>query len=744
MSNLSIFLASLFVLALVSCQPKKQELLVGAPVKLDTRSIQQNKGTDCDKQPDSLRTDCAIIDFSVPKLGGTAAQSTLTKSVDAWVDKFLVHLLIYSDYPESNPAKALTNVDAAIKRYHAIHDEAEGAASAGQFKVMCTNGEMLNDGKYLTLMLDGYSFQGGNHHLEEVAIATFDVKTGKQLTLADLVNDTKTLLPIAQAKVEETRADAFNEGFEFDKEAPFALPASYGLTSDGLLMHYSPDEIYQLGGATEFTVAYSELGTNLKITAPIAPATDAASTDASDIYEVDGDSLVIPTFEIEVLESAKAAATMQKKKETVIVFAGFAGEPINPKDADEIGEFAILNKEIELTGRNRIARFEGLKFSKKQLDKLKDKDIRLLINVYSGRKASKDNLLSCNLVDAVASQFGGKRYSLGCALIEESPDGSLPPVASFALPADGSKSTAPLPLVVDCTEKGEISFAGIPVKDMDELKSTLRKSVSFLLKSGAKAMPEIQTQGCMMGMQGTIRDTYEELKNEMQPTGKKPAETNAPAEKSTGTASPKTETKPAALPKTTKAKPAPPAYPTITLNEKGDMTLDGKKVATFEDLRKQLQPILLTYDAIPDDVPIKTTGTTGMGTRAEMRTEIADAIAGAKWLRKKAALEAMSSSVGKKLETAVQLEVGTYQTSGNFAFVDARPKTADGKAIDYTKTTYKDEFAKGKFADRALGLLQYANGKWTVLAYNIGTNVVPVDAWVKGYKAPKSLFAKGK
>ena len=310
---------------------------MGKPVLLENRLVQQRKGTDCDKQPDSLRTDCAIIDFSVPKIQGAGGQSALGKSMDAWADKFLIHLLIYSDYPEANPRFALKTVEAAIKRFHAIHDEAVGSVASGQFVARCTNGPLLNDGQYLTLLLDGHSFQGGNHALDEVAIATFDWKTGKQLTWADLVKDKAALLPIAQAKVRETREDAFKEGFAFDKDEPFALPSAYGLSNEGILFHYSPDEIYQLGGYTEFTIPYTELGTNLMAAIPVplpddspAPQEDDYSNAVTeDFYEMAGTDVVIPTFEIEVRESAMAAKTMKSKKETVIVSApgvGSAGQ----------------------------------------------------------------------------------------------------------------------------------------------------------------------------------------------------------------------------------------------------------------------------------------------------------------------------------------------------------------------------------------------------------------------------------
>lgn len=730
MRNPFVIAAGLIVLAsVVSCQKKIQEIPAGKPLTLENRTIRQEKGTDCDTRNPEDRTDCAIIDFTVPKLGGAEAQSSVGKSLDAWVDKTLIRFLIWSDYPEADPSKDLAKLDDAISRFREIHDEAAGSVSSGMFRAGSTYDELLNDGKYLTLAIDGRSYVGGNRPLNEVAIATFDVSTGKQLVWNDLVKDKNSLTTMAQQKVRETRADVFREGFEFDTTEPFALPASYGLTAEGLVLHYQSDEIYRLGGATEFTIPYSELGNNLLVKAPAAPAAGEPAEDVSGLYETAGDSLVIPAFEIEVRMSDKAAAAMKKKKETVIVAAYFSGEPKNIRDSEEDGSMSILRSEVELTGADRIARFEGLKFSRRQLNKLADKDIRLLINLFSGRKSSEDNLLNCNLIDLQSSQFGGKRFSIGCSLIEESSDGSMPPVAAFALPGQGEAASAPLPLVVDCSEQGEISFAGVPVKDMEELKSVLRPVLTDLLKTGYKTIPGIKTTGCMMGMQGAIRDAYDEVKKEMKP-----------AKTSTGKTVPEEQTKGTGTPvKTTKKSPSAPS---VTVNGKGEVTLDGKSVP-MDNLRKELQEKLLGYAVIPDKVEVKTSGEVLMGTRGEVNTIAGEAVSGAKWVRKKAALDALGNSVGKKLGTAVNLEVNHYRTSGSFAFLDVKPRLIDGKAIDYSKTPYKEEVASGKFTDRTVGLLQYDKNAWKVLAFNIGAGAVPVDAWVKSYKAPKEMFGKG-
>ncbi|MCC6726142.1 MAG: hypothetical protein IT258_16665 [Saprospiraceae bacterium] len=857
MRNLSIIVASLFVLTTaISCKKKEQPQTATKPISLETRSIQQSKGKDCDVADINLRKDCAQVDFTVPKLTGTG---TIAKNVDAWADNYLLHLIHWAIASEDGNAPK--TVEAGIKSFFATHDENAGSVGSGQYAMTCTHEELLNDGKYLTLMLNGYAFTGGNRELNDAAIASFDVKTGKQLTWADLVKDPKALIPIAQAKVKERRETAFKEGFTFDKEEPFALPMAYGLTTDGILMHYTDGEIYQLGGNTEFTVYFNELGNNLKLAAPAAPKETESDEDVYALYEVKGNEMVIFPFEIEVSNSAKAEKLLTGKKETLIVSANFWGVPKDPKEKEkgEDGMVSFVNKDIELTGDNRLARFEGLTFNKSLLSKVEDKDIFLLINVFSGRKSSNDNLLNCGILETKVSQVVNKRFVLGCKLISE-PEKVGPnmanPVACYALPDAEEAPKGSVSFLVNCDSVGNMSFADSPMKDLDALKTALRPLLKDWVKADAKNLPGIETDGCLMGNSGAIRDMYEELTAEL--TGKaKPAEMenadgkisekkvskespdakpttkttfpkglagvyktsskNCPIElkivskgngytfslkegkkQHTGTlksetqnqlifnglygAEPKvevegmmeggniviqnygnslnsftvfkgcdekyiqlvktTETAPAKNDKSSAPATAKGGAPTVTLKQNGDMLLNGKAVGDFDQLRKQLQAALLAQATIPDKLELKTVGETGMGARGEVNTIISESIAGAKWVRKKAAIAALNTAVGKKLGTSTQLDLGTYQTNGNFAYISAKPKQADGKAIDYSKTAYAKEAAAGKHADNAIGLLQYDKGAWKVLTFSLGVTKAPVDAWVKDYKAPKALFGK--
>lgn len=245
------------------------------------------------------------------------------------------------------------------------------------------------------------------------------------------------------------------------------------------------------------------------------PAQATAETEIAEPYTADGDQVVIPTFEIEVSSSEAAAKTLGNQKETIIVAAYFSGIPADEKDMDEMGMLPVLNKNIELSSDQRVARFEGLKFPKAVYDKLKDKDISLLINVFSGRKSSEDNLLDCGLLEVFASQLKNKRYVLGCKLIEETPSSAFWPIACYELPGPESAPGDLPSLHVECNEQGDLSFAGRPLKDFEELKAALRYALSDWKKNGASTLPGISVSGCMMGASGEIRTMHEELVAEM-------------------------------------------------------------------------------------------------------------------------------------------------------------------------------------------------------------------------------------
>jgi hypothetical protein len=138
-----------------------------------------------------------------------------------------------------------------------------------------------------------------------------------------------------------------------------------------------------------------------------------------------GDSVLLPAFTVEVLLSPKAEELLQKSKETVIVMAYLSGEPkgkVPPKYQEltnEIEGLSISNYPVELKGTERSARFSAIKVPKDLYNLLKDRDMELLINVFSGRKSSENNLLSCGIWQDKFSKIAGQTIEIKGQLIEE-------------------------------------------------------------------------------------------------------------------------------------------------------------------------------------------------------------------------------------------------------------------------------------------------------------------------------------
>ncbi len=147
---------------------------------------------------------------------------------------------------------------------------------------------------------------------------------------------------------------------------------------------------------------------------------DTMVSNSNDYLRFTGDSIEMPPFEIELSLSAKAEEKLKTIKETIIVAAYFSGIPKDTtlKEYVKYGEIAIGSREKELTGE-RVAKFEGIKFPKTLLDTIAAKNMSLLINVYSGRKSTKDNLLDCDILQKPISEIKGNKFVLKGKLIGE-------------------------------------------------------------------------------------------------------------------------------------------------------------------------------------------------------------------------------------------------------------------------------------------------------------------------------------
>ena len=131
-----------------------------------------------------------------------------------------------------------------------------------------------------------------------------------------------------------------------------------------------------------------------------------------------GDSAELPEFAIKIELSDKASKLLKSKKESIIVAAYLSGTPKDTTKYMEDGGYAVGENRIELLDSN-IARFRGVKISKAMFESLANKDVEVLINVFSGRHSTTLNLLDCDILQKPISQLQHQQFTLKGKLIGE-------------------------------------------------------------------------------------------------------------------------------------------------------------------------------------------------------------------------------------------------------------------------------------------------------------------------------------
>jgi len=133
------------------------------------------------------------------------------------------------------------------------------------------------------------------------------------------------------------------------------------------------------------------------------------------------DWTVGPDFLVAVSLSPKAAARLAKPKETIMVTADFYGDSNGKarRMENEVGQIVLSpSQKDEIPGAG-LARFKGPKYDKSRLAYIDAGGFQVLINVFSGRHSSPDNLLDCDFFQDKIAIAGRGPVPIHCKLIGE-------------------------------------------------------------------------------------------------------------------------------------------------------------------------------------------------------------------------------------------------------------------------------------------------------------------------------------
>jgi hypothetical protein len=127
-------------------------------------------------------------------------------------------------------------------------------------------------------------------------------------------------------------------------------------------------------------------------------------------------------FRVSVELSENARKKLDASKETIVVAAYFTGRPKEGVEARYLdiksGDIGLGNTEQEINP-GQTAVFRELNLNTDAMSQIDSKGPQVLLNVVSGRRSSKNNLLGCTVYQGSLQSVRGETIHIRCKLIEE-------------------------------------------------------------------------------------------------------------------------------------------------------------------------------------------------------------------------------------------------------------------------------------------------------------------------------------
>ena len=130
-------------------------------------------------------------------------------------------------------------------------------------------------------------------------------------------------------------------------------------------------------------------------------------------------------FGVDVTLSPKAAAKLADLGEKIIVAAFWSGEPLPGfakqarKFVGDDGSLSFGSEQVTVAGANGHADFSGKTVKLDHVAWVKDRTPEVLINVYSARLKTGDNLLNCGIFQDQLPVAQARTIQIACKLIGE-------------------------------------------------------------------------------------------------------------------------------------------------------------------------------------------------------------------------------------------------------------------------------------------------------------------------------------
>lgn len=208
--------------------------------------------------------------------GNAASAAAINEALHEQYTDFSVGVEAGDEYSLSGKENYLADA----KAFYAEYLAAGNAESFAPYALQRETSVRRADRHLLSLTYDDTSYLGGAHGYTGRYGHTFDLRTGKELTLADLTDDYDAFLSAAVEQLKDISYGAayaaygLNEGYE-DQLAGLFRDGNWYFNDEGLVLMANPYELASYAaGLIEFTLPYAWLAYQIK--ADYLPAESAA------------------------------------------------------------------------------------------------------------------------------------------------------------------------------------------------------------------------------------------------------------------------------------------------------------------------------------------------------------------------------------------------------------------------------------------------------------------------------------
>ncbi|HPF10499.1 MAG TPA: DUF3298 and DUF4163 domain-containing protein [Flavobacteriaceae bacterium] len=210
---------------------------------------------------------CSQVSIIYPEYSG---KDPIINSINKQIESSIIAALFLGE----DAAPAANSIEAAAKQfilaYRDLKNEFEFEAP---YEANIEVVESFRNAQLLSLEMDTYLFTGGAHGYASTQFLNHDLKTGRELTLKELVKKYPDFESFAEKTFREQfhipSGDNINStGFWFENDQ-FYLPNSFGFTEEGFVVVYNPYDIASFAdGSIELTIPFDQVRPYLTLPMP--------------------------------------------------------------------------------------------------------------------------------------------------------------------------------------------------------------------------------------------------------------------------------------------------------------------------------------------------------------------------------------------------------------------------------------------------------------------------------------------